>query len=136
MGVNVKGVREAQANLDRLIGDIQGRKAVRAIHSALLLIGQEAAARTPVATSTLLNSQFRELSVIGSRLIGKVGYSANYAAAVHAASGKLKGQPRPKKNGVAQGNFWDVSGEPRFLEKGADAARDAVDAIIKKELSL
>ena len=136
MGVKVKGVREAQANLERLIGDIQGRKAVRAIQSALLLIGQEAAIRTPVATSTLINSQFRELSVMGSRLVGKIGYSANYAAAVHAASGKLKGQPRPIKDGVAQGNYWDPRGEPRFLEKGADAARDAVDAIIKKELSL
>uniref|UniRef100_UPI0035C67E59 HK97 gp10 family phage protein n=1 Tax=Serratia quinivorans TaxID=137545 RepID=UPI0035C67E59 len=136
MGVKVKGVREAKENLNRLIGDIQGRKAVRAIQSALLLIGQEAAMRTPVATSTLINSQFRELSVIGSRLIGKVGYSVNYAAAVHAASGKLKGQPRPRKDGVAQGNYWDPRGEPRFLDSGADAARDAVDAIIKKEMQL
>ena len=28
MGVKVKGVRQAKENLNRLIGDIQGRKAV------------------------------------------------------------------------------------------------------------
>ncbi|EOW7081962.1 HK97 gp10 family phage protein, partial [Yersinia enterocolitica] len=34
MGAKVKGIRAAKANLDRLIGDIQGRKAVRAITKA------------------------------------------------------------------------------------------------------
>lgn len=141
MGVKVKGVREAKENLNRLIGDTQGRKAVRAIQSALLLIGQEAASRTPVASSTLINSQFRELSVIGSRLVGKIGYSANYAVYVHNAPGrylgarKLRSVRRGEKKG-SMGYIWDKTGEPKFLDKGADAARDAVDAIIKKELSL
>ena len=35
MGVKVRGVREAKANLNRIIDNIQGRKVVRAIQSAL-----------------------------------------------------------------------------------------------------
>ncbi|WP_409042844.1 hypothetical protein [Mannheimia haemolytica] len=42
-----------------------------------------AAHYTPVDTSTLINSQFTEMEVNGTRLIGRVGYSANYAAYVH-----------------------------------------------------
>lgn len=83
MGVKVKGVREAQANLDRLIGDIKGRRVVRAMQSALLIGGTQAALYTPIDTSTLLNSQYRDISVNGSRITGRVGYSANYAVYVH-----------------------------------------------------
>jgi len=136
MGVKVKGIEQAKQNLNRLIGDIQGRKAVRAMTSALIMIGSEAAAITPRATSTLVNSQFREISTHGSRIIGRVGYTAAYALFVHEASGKLKGRPRAKVNGVSRGNYWDPSGEPKFLEKGAESVRDAVDAVIKREMSL
>lgn len=136
MGIKVKGVREAQAKLNAVIGDITGRKAVRAMTGALIIIGSEAAAITPVATSTLVNSQFRELSVTGTRITGRVGYSANYAIYVHEASGKLRGTPRPKKKDKDQGNYWDTGGEPQFLEKGAERGKLAVDAFIKKEMQL
>lgn len=136
MGIKVKGVREAQEKLNAVVGDITGRKAVRAMTGALIIIGSEAAAITPIATSTLVNSQFRELSVSGTRITGRIGYSANYAVYVHEASGKLKGRPRPKKNGVAQGNYWDTGGEPQFLEKGAKRGKPSVDAFIKKEMQL
>ena len=87
-------------------------------------------------------------------ITGRVGYSANYAAYVHKASGKLKGQPRahfgvtsnrsefgpqkPKEfgGGTGTGNYWDPHGEPQFLTKGANDERDNVDAVMRKELSL
>ncbi|SUI52503.1 Uncharacterised protein [Serratia marcescens] len=78
MGVKVKGIREAQANLDRLIGDIKGRRVVRAMQSALLIGGSQAALYTPIDTSTLLNSQYRDISVNGSRITGRVGYSVDW----------------------------------------------------------
>jgi len=154
MGVKIKGVRQTQQNLDALIEDIKGRKAVRAIKSALIIIGSESAILTPRDTSTLVNSQFNELEIKGSKLIGKIGYSARYAAAVHNASGKLKGKPRahfgrtanhsefgPKKSvefggGTGQGNYWDPNAEPQFLTKGATKTKPTVDAIMKKELEL
>ncbi len=146
MGVKVKGIQQAKANLNRIIDDIQGRKVVRAIQSALVIVGAQAAIYTPVDTSTLLNSQFREIMVNGTRVTGRVGYSANYAAYVHAMPGKLKGQPRAHfgktragqefGGGSGTGNYWDPHGEPQFLTKGANEERDAIDAVMRKELSL
>ncbi|ORJ47848.1 hypothetical protein B2M27_23785 [Kluyvera intermedia] len=154
MGVEVRGIQQAQESLRRIIDDIQGRKVVRAIQSALVIVGAQAAIYTPVDTSTLLNSQFREIMVNGTRVTGRVGYSANYAAYVHAMPGKLKGQPRahfgktsnrsefgpqkPKEfgGGTGTGNYWDPHGEPQFLTKAGNETRDQIDAVMRKELSL
>lgn len=146
MGVKVKGIQQAKDNLNRIIDDIQGRKVVRGIQSALLIVGAQAAIYTPVDTSTLLNSQFREIMVNGTRITGRVGYSANYAAYVHAMPGKLKGQPRAHfgktregqefGGGTGTGNYWDPHGEPQFLTKAGNETRDQIDAVMRKELSL
>lgn len=80
MGAKVRGIRQAKANLDRIIKDVQGRKVVRALQSATMIISLEAARMIPVgATANLINSQFREIMVDGTRITGRVGYSANYA---------------------------------------------------------
>ncbi|HEL4076716.1 TPA: HK97 gp10 family phage protein [Klebsiella pneumoniae] len=135
MGAKVRGIRQAKANLDRIIKDVQGRKVVRALQSATMIIGLEAARMTPVgATANLINSQFREIMVDGTRITGRVGYSANYALYVHEAKGTLKGKPRPAKQGG--GNYWDPSGEPKFLEKAAEEERSKVLDAMKRELKL
>lgn len=141
MGVKVKGIQQARRNLDALIGDIQGRKAVRAIKSALFIIAPEAARITPRDTSTLVNSQFNEVMVNGTRITGRIGYSANYALFVHEAPGKYvgKNQPRSVDKGQtpgSRGNIWDPYGEPQFLAKAAEKTRGDVEAVIRKELSL
>ena len=122
MGVKVKGVREAKEKLDRLIGDIQGRKAVRAIQSALLIGGAQAALYTPIDTSTLINSQYRELDVNGTKLTGRVGYSANYAVYVHDPN-------------VPQ-TFRRATAKKEFLTKGFEDTRSQIDRAIKKEMQL
>jgi len=122
MGVKVKGVRQAQQNLNRLVGDIQGRKVVRAMQSALIIGGSQAALYTPIDTSTLINSQFREISVNGNRVTGRVGYSANYAAYVHDPS-------------VPQ-NFRRATARKEFLTKGFEDTQREIDAVIAKEMSL
>lgn len=141
MGVKVKGVRQAQQNLNKLIDDIQGRKAVRAIKSALFIIAPEAARITPRNTSTLINSQFNEMKINGTRITGRIGYSANYALYVHEAPGKYlgKNQPRPVDKGQtpgSNGNMWDPYGEPQFLSKAAEKTKDDVAAAIRKEMAL
>lgn len=154
MGIKVKGISNAKKNLNDLINDVKGRKAVRAIQSALILGSSRAAYYTPIDTSTLINSQFREMDFSGVLITGRVGYSANYAAYVHEMSGKLKGQPRahfgvtsnhsslgpqkPKKfgGGTEKGNYWDPHAEPHFLSKGFDEEREAIDKVMLKELSL
>lgn len=122
MGAKVTGIREAQVNLNKLIGDIQGRKAVRAIQSALLIGGAQAALYTPIDTSTLINSQYRDISVNGMLITGRVGYSANYAVYVHDPS-------IPQK-------FRRATAQKEFLTKGFDDEREQIDAAVYKEMSL
>lgn len=122
MGVKVKGIKQAQQNINRLIGDIQGRKAVRALQSALIIGSSQAALYTPIDTSTLINSQYRELEVSGTRLTGRVGYSANYAVYVHDPN-------------VLQ-TFRRATAQKEFLTKGFEDRRDLIDRTIKKEMSL
>ncbi|EHN8733934.1 TPA: HK97 gp10 family phage protein [Enterobacter hormaechei] len=122
MGIKVKGISQAKKNLNALVGDIQGRKVVRAMQSALIIGGSQAALYTPIDTSTLINSQFREITVNGNRVTGRVGYSANYAAYVHDPS-------------VPQ-NFRRATARKEFLTKGFEDSQRQIDAVIAKEMSL
>lgn len=141
MGITVKGQKAARDNLAKFISDVQGRKAVRAITKALIIIGTESATMVPVATSMLINSQYREIDTKGTRITGKVGYSANYAMYVHNAPGKYLGAKklRPVAKGSAKGSMgyiWDKSGEPQFLEKAVDKTEAQVSAVIVDEMKV
>ncbi|HCM9586467.1 TPA: HK97 gp10 family phage protein [Enterobacter hormaechei subsp. steigerwaltii] len=122
MGIKVKGISQAKKNLNALVGDIQGRKVVRAMQSALIIGGSQAALYTPIDTSTLINSQFREITVNGNRVTGRVGYSANYAAYVHDPS-------VPQK-------FRRATARKEFLTKGFEDTQRQIDAVVAKEMSL
>ncbi|HDL7357307.1 TPA: HK97 gp10 family phage protein [Yersinia enterocolitica] len=122
MGAKVKGIREAKATLNRLINDIQGRKAVRAITKALIIGASQAALYTPIDTSTLINSQFRDISANGTRLTGRVGYSANYAIYVH--------DPNVKQI------FRRPMAEKEFLTKGFADSKQAIEKAIMEEMKL
>ncbi len=122
MGAKVRGIRQAKANLDRIIKDVQGRKVVRALQSAMLIGSAQAALYTPIDTSTLINSQFREITSNGVRVTGRVGYTANYAVFVH--------DPEVKQT------FRRASAQKEFLTKGFEDTRSQIDAAVKKELSL
>ncbi|EKN3828399.1 HK97 gp10 family phage protein [Yersinia enterocolitica] len=122
MGAKVKGIRAAKANLERLIGDIQGRKAVRAITKALIIGASQAALYTPIDTLTLINSQFRDINVNGTRLTGRVGYSANYAMYVH--------DPNVKQT------FRRATAEKEFLTKGFADSKQAIEKAIMEEMKL
>ncbi|WP_313020996.1 HK97 gp10 family phage protein [Atlantibacter hermannii] len=122
MGVKVKGVRQVSRNINRVIDNIQHRKVARAIYSALNIGALQATDYTPVDTSVLINSQFRELVVNGTRMTGRVGYSANYAAYVHDPS-------------IPQ-NFRLARAKKEFLTKGFEEKQTEIDAAVARELSL
>ncbi|WP_205854888.1 hypothetical protein [Piscinibacter defluvii] len=116
-------------NLSAFTDKVQ-RRAARNLTAALVVIGSEAAGRAPQDTSTLINSQFRNVRRDGDRIVGAIGFTADYALPVHEAEGKLKGQPRPKENGKDHGVYWGPHGEPEFLRKGAEAAAPEVRRIL------
>lgn len=112
----------------------QERRASRAVTQAVIRVGSELAHTVPVDTSTLLTSQYRHLLMDGTRIVGRIGFTAEYALAVHEAEGKLKGLPRPRRDGKDRGVFWGPSGQPQFLKVAGDLAKPDVDAIIKGAL--
>lgn len=122
MGIKVSGVKNCVSQLNAIINDIQGRKAVRAIQSAILIGGTRAALYTPIDTSTLLNSQYREMFVNGTRITGCVGYSANYAAYVHDTNYPMK--------------FRRATAQKEFLYKGFEDERETIAEVIRKEMKL
>lgn len=117
-----------RSNLKKLIEEIRGPMSEKTITTALIVGGMYADLLTPQDTGNLLRSRFREVVKSTNGWIGKYGYTANYAAAVHGASGKLKGQPRAHfgktkagqefGGGTQKGNYWDPNAEPEFLTKG------------------
>lgn len=92
------------------------QKAARGVTQALILGASEASVMTPVDTSTLLNSQFRNVTKDGSRIVGTVGYTANYAKYVH--------DPNVKQR------FRRSTAEKEFLKKGFEEAEPNIRAVI------
>ena len=92
------------------------QKAARGVTQALILGASEASVMTPVDTSTLLNSQFRSVTKEGSKIVGTVGYTAEYAKYVH--------DPNVKQV------FRRSTAEKEFLRKGFEESEPNIRAVI------
>ena len=130
-----RGVKQVRQNITRIMGEISGPMAERAVTEALIIGGGMATTMTPVDTAALINSQFRIVQKVGTQVQGRMGYTAAYAAAVHDAKGTLRGQPRDPNDG-SRGNFWDPNAEPEFLKKGFEMTKDSIDKAVKRAMSV
>lgn len=92
------------------------QKAARGVTQALILGASEASVMTPVDTSTLLNSQFRSVAKDGSKIVGTVGYTAEYADDVH--------DPNIKQR------FRRSTARKEFLKLGFEEAEPNIRAVI------
>lgn len=111
----VRGIERVRANIKRHLNDIATTKTERAVYAVLSQGRALADTMTPIKTSNLINSGYApDITVTATRVSGHIGYTAEYAAAVHEAPGTLRGQPRPD----GSGNYWAPRGEPKFLTKG------------------
>jgi hypothetical protein len=113
-------------------------RAQRTVLTMLIPIGSEAAGMIPRETSNLINSQIRDVEMNGPVVRGRIGFTAEYAAAVHEAPGTLLGTntPRPKRNGISNGVVWGPSGEPEFLRKGAEQAKPLIEQALRRGMKL
>jgi hypothetical protein len=109
-------------------------RAQRTVLTMLIPIGSEAAGMTPRETSNLINGQYRDVQQSGTRVTGRIGYTAEYAAAVHDAPGTLLGTNTPRPSG--KGVVWGPSGEPEFLRKGAVKAQPLVRRALRQGFKL
>lgn len=122
MAAKIRGIAEVSANINALVGNITGRKVTRAIQAAMLIGGAQATLFTPIDTSTLINSQFREITVNGTRVTGRVGYSANYAVFVHDTKVKQ--------------TFRRATARKEFLTLGFEESRDEIEAVMHQEMRI
>lgn len=98
----------------------QQQRAARGMTQALVLGASEASVLTPIDTSKLLNSQYRQVRQEGSKIVGTVGYTADYALPVHDPS-------HPQ-------NFRRPSAAKEFLSKGFERAAPNIAAVLKGAL--
>lgn len=92
------------------------QKAARGVTQALIIGASEASVMTPIDTSTLLNSQYHRLDKDGSKIVGTVGYTAEYAADVH--------DPNVKQR------FRRSTARKEFLKLGFEEAEPNIRAVI------
>lgn len=79
----VHGLSSARRSTIALVKNVTERRAQRAVTVALIIGSGYAAVMTPIDTSFLINSQYRKINKRMGGFSGLIGYTANYAAAVH-----------------------------------------------------
>ena len=124
----VTGLDQVVGSLKLQMNKAKGELTNKAITEMLIIGAENAATITPIDTSTLINSQGRQLWTTDTGQAGAVYYGAKYAKWVHNATGALRGKLRANKNG----RYWDPGGEPQFLKKGMEEMAQDAGAILKK----
>lgn len=114
----IRGGRNVRRNFSRVVSRTAGALTERVV-AEILIIGEGYAVNlTPVDTSSLVNSRFRQITGTASGTRGVIGYTAAYAAAVH------EGGPK---------NWKKAAAEDKFLEKGFNRdGRSDIEAHIRR----
>lgn len=150
--LKLKGLDNVLKNLNKEVLGIRDRtrKGLRAVG---LFIQDESMEMAPSDFGVLRKSAFSNVSVSGSMITARIGYTAKYAAAVHEFPMTLKGKPRahfgktgtqsafgPTQivafgGGSEKGTYWD-NGENKFLEKPVKNNMKKIPEIIQKRAKI
>ena len=121
-------IKRVKKNAQTLFGQFIGPKSDGAVYAILSQGAALAQTMTPVDSSNLINSQYApQIKSENGKTSGHIGYTAEYALAVHDASGTLAGTARENGNG----NYWDPAGEPKFLNKGFEEVEPSIPNILR-----
>lgn len=128
----IKGVARVRRNLKSTFDEIDSKQTFDAVYGVLSEIGLDATARTPIETSTLVNSMYLpKVYQYKGKTTGFIGYTAEYAGWVHDAPGTLQGLGIERASG--KGDYWDPDGEPQFLDKAAEYVEKSLAHRILRE---
>jgi hypothetical protein len=118
----VKGIKRVQMNTRKVLGNITGAVTEKVLYRSHDRRFQFRGANHPDSHLHTHQQPVRELKPEPGGMIGRVGYTASYAAWVNAAGGTLKGKPGPD----GSGNYWDPDASRIFCAKAlsATAQRD------------
>lgn len=92
------------------------QRAARGVAQALVLGAAEASVMTPIDTSALLNSQYRDVRKDGTAIVGSVGYTVEYAKPVHDPEVRQK--------------FRRATAKKEFLKLGFEKAEANIRGVI------
>lgn len=113
MAVQVSGLDNIINNLNRSVMNIQDNTK-EGLDSAAQFIMLEAMSRAPQDTGHLKDSAFHDPHSTSKGFGETIGFTEDYAAAIHEKEQKTSGVERTRKG--SRGHFWD-QGEPHFLSK-------------------
>ena len=100
----------------------QERKMASTLHKVLILGGSHASMFTPIDTSALLNSAYRNVVKEGTNLLGTYGYRVKYAKYVH--------DPNVRQR------FRRTGAKKEFLKLGFEEAKPLIDRVIQQDLGI
>lgn len=147
----IKGIGQARRNTRKIFSGIKG-SAEKAVVEILITGRSYTLLLTPIDSGNLANSAFIDVARNKRGVRGRFGFTANYAAAVNAMPGTLKGQPRrtfgstsnhsdvgPQQprafgGGTGTGNYWDPNAEPKFANKGFEDHVPEFDSIVLRNM--
>ena len=143
--LEIQGLKEAQAYLERVIMDMQGEPFLNAMRFATLLVQRSAKQKSPVDTGRLRASITPEVRREGDKILGVVGSNLEYSPYIelgtkpHFVPAKYIGRWASRHGMDNTGLF--VSGkaqpflEPAFIENEKtiiSIIEDAIDTIISE----
>lgn len=127
--------RRQVQTIERNVRQVMRQKIPQRINRALtgvgVVVGNKSLEYTPVEFSMLVNSQYRRLDAYPNRYTVSVGYTAEYAAALH---NRTDWSPRAPEN--KQGPAWNPNASPKFLLRAADETRAMQTRILLGDLKL
>jgi|14_taG_2_1085336.scaffolds.fasta_scaffold02459_7 hypothetical protein len=139
-GIQIKGVTASLKKLDVFDAKVY-KKLKKGLQNAGAYAIKESVKIVPVDTGDLKDSAYGGKGVPVRRtatgMWTKVGYSHKWAMRVHEMPGThwKQGTPRrPKRGRGGIGNMWDVTGEPKFLEKIRNRKESKIKRIIKRSV--
>lgn len=106
-------------------------KQEKVVTSILILAQTKATFYTPQDTNNLINSQYRQVRREGNSTRGRVGYTQDYALALHGDQTKSPlWKPRPADSPGKKGGGYNPNAKPRYLERGAEEEIDNMRRVI------
>lgn len=126
-----KQAQDIQRNAKKLAAETIPRNIERALTGVGIVVGNKALEYTPIEFSMLVNSQYRAVDAYPNRYSVRVGYTADYAAALHE---REDWSPRPVED--KKGPAWNPNAKPKFLTDAAEETRIEYTRIMLGDLKL
>lgn len=120
-----------QRNTRQLMRQRIPRNIERALTGVGIVVANKAQERAPVEYSILINSQYRRLDAYPTRYTVSIGYTADYAAALH---NRKDWSPRPPDQKA--GPAWNPNAQPGWLTWAGDTTRTTQTRIMLGDLKL